>query len=49
MLPSVEECLYNTEQQLFKKLKRFCQCPHLARQAEAYTQVTEDSNCKTSA
>ena len=26
------ECLYNTEQQLFKKLKNFCVRPYLARE-----------------
>ena len=30
-----DECLYNTEQQLFKRLKRFCQYPELARKSGA--------------
>ncbi|XP_064394952.1 tRNA-queuosine alpha-mannosyltransferase-like [Halichondria panicea] len=31
-----EECLYNTEQQLFKRLRRFCTHPHLPRQAAVH-------------
>ena len=28
---SLDDCLYNTEQQLFKKVKNLCQRPYLAK------------------
>lgn len=35
----VGECLYNTEQQLFKRLRRFCQHPDVVKTADIRKQV----------
>ena len=35
----VGECLYNTEQQLFKRLRRFCQYPEAAKVVDIKKQV----------
>lgn len=33
-MPLLGECLYNTEQQLFKRLRRFCQRPDIVKAAD---------------
>ena len=36
----VGKCLYNTQQQLFKLLKRFCKYPHTARASDITKEVS---------